>query len=318
MADEWVWLCRACVYSEDHRHVVGYVARDSICARCGGLASEVFMRACQDPRPAVTPPAYVASMEFTPSTVLERYQPIVWDVNGYYADLGIKPTATRREIMQAYQVLGGQDSVRLTYVVKQLLDADIRARYDATPLGSVFFDHYVMRRVLDEIIQEVTAARLAAGEEVDEASLFEEFNLDDLLNARSFEVVDTAAPGVDNRGFETCLGHYLWQSNRRHGRAQWTSLLSQAFTEQGERDRIAVGFHRTPEVPVVVTRWDNRTVVFLHEGEVPTIDLARQAVEQYRALRGSSTSTCGPEGPIATESRFQNVYEHHDPRLRIP
>lgn len=306
-----VWLCRSCVFSEDGRYIVGSVARDGICTRCGGLAMEVFLGECQDPRLAVTPPAYRQVVEFIPTTVIERWQPIVWDVNGYYADLGVATDATKRDIMRAYQALDGQSSVRLTYVVKQLLNDGIRARYDRTPLGSVFFDHYLMAKVKQRIIEQVTAARLEAGEDDLDSSLFEEIDLDHLLNDRSFEVVDTPSYGVDDQGFRTGWGYYLWQSGSRQPLAAWHALLGKAFTDAGVRERIAVGFHRVPEMgSVAVTRLDHRTVVFFDDRERPTLDLAQEAVRQVQHPHQPT-----PPTKHQTPGRFQN---EHCITVRVP
>jgi hypothetical protein len=218
-------------------------------------------------------------MEFTPSTVLAPFRPPVWDVNGYYADLGIATDASRREIKEAYQALRGHESERLTYVVKQLLNDDVRARYDTTPLGSVFFDDYIKARVKDRIAEQVKTMREKASE-VEEADLFEEIDLDEMLNARSFEVVDSGSQRGENPE-QPVWHHYVWQTGGRRHLAPWLALLGQAFTEQGVHERIAVGFHRVRGLgSVEVTRLDHRTIVFFDDREQPSIELARQAVEQ--------------------------------------
>lgn len=89
--------------------------------------------------------------EFSTCLDLEKPYVFVWDVNGYYAALGIPTDATRLQIREAYQRLEGWNSDRLTYIVKQLLDSETRRKYDAAPLGSVLVDYWVssaMRRAL--------------------------------------------------------------------------------------------------------------------------------------------------------------------------
>lgn len=77
------------------------------------------------------------------SQELEVWPGVVWDVNGYYHDLGVGFRATRKQLLAAYMQLNGQESERLTYVFKQLLDPEVRRKYDASPLGTVFIDRYV-------------------------------------------------------------------------------------------------------------------------------------------------------------------------------
>ena len=84
----------------------------------------------------------LGEMDFSTSRVLSRWPLIVWDVNGYYRDLGIPTWATKKEIKEAYQALSGDQSVRLTYVTKQLLNDAIRRAYDACRPSSRFFDKY--------------------------------------------------------------------------------------------------------------------------------------------------------------------------------
>lgn len=81
------------------------------------------------------------------SLALETWPSIVWDTNGYYRELGVTFKATKRELAEAYWAKNGMNDARLTYVFKQLLDPEIRRRYDTTPLGSVFMDDYVIAEI---------------------------------------------------------------------------------------------------------------------------------------------------------------------------
>lgn len=82
-------------------------------------------------------------VEFSTSTVLCHWPQIVWDVNGYYRDLGVQHFATVAELRRAYQEKGGERSARLTYVLRQLLNPSVRRAYDSTLPGQVFYDAYV-------------------------------------------------------------------------------------------------------------------------------------------------------------------------------
>ena len=72
-----VWLCEDCVRDDlDGGFVVGSIAMDGICARCGGLAREVFYEECQDPQVAGRGP-----MEASTDNRLVPVVRVIWDVN---------------------------------------------------------------------------------------------------------------------------------------------------------------------------------------------------------------------------------------------
>ena len=80
---------------------------------------------------------------------LRGSQSLCFDVNHYYRDLGIPwpyTHASRADLRKAFLALDGPNSPRLTYVFSQLLDAEIKAIYDAWPLGSEMPDRYVYER----------------------------------------------------------------------------------------------------------------------------------------------------------------------------
>lgn len=96
-------------------------------------------------------------IQFSTNVGLEKWPTVVWDVNHYYAELEIHWSASNKEIREAYQRLDGQSSSRLTYIVKQLLDPEIRRGYDATQFGSVFFDRYIAEYVKAEMMRDSVA-----------------------------------------------------------------------------------------------------------------------------------------------------------------
>lgn len=100
---------------------------------------------------------------------------VVWDVNGYYHDLGVGFRATRRELMEAYVRGDGPNDERLTYIFAQLLNTDVRRRYDASPLGSRFIDKYLIQELEDKA-RKVARAR---GEEVSVEEVFKEWGFFD-------------------------------------------------------------------------------------------------------------------------------------------
>jgi hypothetical protein len=102
-------------------------------------------------RPVAVP---AGPYEFATAQELEPWPTIVWDVNGYYRDLGVYHRATRLELKAAYQAKRGWGSARLTYVLRQLLDPEIRAAYDSSRPGSVFFDEYIARWFHDQSLKD--------------------------------------------------------------------------------------------------------------------------------------------------------------------
>ncbi len=93
-----------------------------------------------EPAPVVVGSGPVA---WSTSVVMERWPTVVYDTNGYYASLGVTPWATRDDLRRAYVSKGGELSPRLTYIMSQLLDPEVRRRYDSTPIGSFYYDDYV-------------------------------------------------------------------------------------------------------------------------------------------------------------------------------
>lgn len=284
------WLCQACVHKEDERYICGSVGMDGICTRCSGLAHEVFLVDCQKPHRAYQD-GY-RHHEFTTSSDIVSYTQFVWDVNMYYRDLGVHPHATRREIREAYQQAEGWNSERLTYIVKQLLDEEVRALYDSCRPGELFMDRYLIesaeRRMEDEV-----ARHFAEG---GDRSTLQKIDLSHMLN-KPLQVVDR---GLEEEQYERPLwswGFYLWQSGCRdtYRLARWQEHLIRAFKERKEVTRIAIGFCGAHMAcPVEVTKVGNLTIVFLNEREQPTADLAREAADRVDHTRDERSSVLTP------------------------
>lgn len=78
--------------------------------------------------------------QFSTSLALDLTPRVIWDTNGFYRALGLRPDASRADIRRAYIDHEGWRSVRLTKIVKLLLDRTLRRAYDRTPLGSFWAD----------------------------------------------------------------------------------------------------------------------------------------------------------------------------------
>ena len=221
---------------------------------------------------------------------LEPYLPIVWDTNGYYRALGIPPEATRREIREAYQALNGQADARLTYIVSQLLDEDVRARYDATPLGSIFVDEEIEARMQQAWLASVSHYLAEQGTSLADLLGADDHSpsVSDLLD--SLPETGHDAPCRSRAAWE--WSWYDWACTRTPHRlrlAQWQRLLVSALGRRGVVMRIAVGVSGVIREPWVVTFVGFRMVAFLSEETTPTEALADAVASRVAEIKESRT-----------------------------
>lgn len=186
--------------------------------------------------------------------VVDIYHRWVWDTNSYYRDLGVAYDASRRQLMDAYIARSGSESVRLTFVLKQLLDPDVRARYDSTPPGSVFFDSTIAKAIYEAAPKVV----VEEGERPDSSA-------------------ENTASAIDSKdrirlGSDAQWGFYLWGT---HGDAdvlrRWMMCLCRALSSSPVR--VAVGSAAGPEDAFVYDHGSHR-IAFLRVGVEPTDALA--------------------------------------------
>lgn len=239
--------------------------------------------------------------EFSTSMELVRVPEYIWDVNGYYRELGVSPGATRSEMRLAYFEKDGQSSDRLTFVLKQLLNPETRAAYDTCVLGERFMDRYVIEEIQRQIKMrhmQRMAERRAQGfvvnetiERKDERRLWKGL----LGDAVQFdddtpeEVVDTASVVPDALASPAkvfSFAYYLWRTRIRReadirALAEWQEHLVKAFAQKGVRTRIAVGLLGGVESPWALARVGYRDVIFLNRDEPPTAALAEKAVAEW-------------------------------------
>lgn len=271
-----LFLCDSCIAPADWGYHLGAVGSDGFCARCGGLASLTFSEQVQAPQVGSW-----GQMDFTTSVVIAPIVKIVYDVNGYYAALGVRPDATKRELRIAYQRLQGWNSERLTYIIKKLLDDEARAAYDATMPGEVFFDIFV-RRAIERKRHDEQAAMAHLIDEDDIPSERAYAHEADSFRRQLDEKMDKGTSTVDNLAYSEYLlhsgwGYYLWRSTRRDPDeiARWRALLIEACAQEGIQTNLSVGFAggHLP-LPWGLLRVGHRDVAFLRDGESSTPELA--------------------------------------------
>lgn len=244
-------------------------------------------------------------VECSSCTELSVLPDVIWDVNGYYRELGVSPRATRKDLRLAYQAKDGQNSARLTYIFRQLLNPKTRFEYDCTPLGELFFDDYV-RDMLNRRMKDRLSQRMAdlANVGVDLDQIDDSALARDIYAEMGLEVSDdTPAQTVDGgpgtgqdepspAKFE--YAYYLWATRLREdplllsSLAEWQRFLVSALAREGVKIKFAVGLHGKPN------RWVQaqvgyRTVFFLNINDVPTEDLARDVAVRVRLDREQQT-----------------------------
>lgn len=235
------------------------------------------------------------------STVLATYPLHCWDVKGYYRRLGVDWKASRRELADAYMLLGGPDDPSLTYAFKQLLHEPTRHAYDRVPLGGRWLDEEEQGEIREKAAREA-ARRAASGKAVGA--------YDEILQEWGYERV-RKDPGVAERSRERDLpeqeelgpedsalgstvsqwevrwGWYLLGDARPPRRPgdrleEWQRLLVQAFGAADLRIYFGVGFFSGVHFKL----WRNTRnmcIVFLADNELPTPALAHEAVKGYLA-----------------------------------
>lgn len=237
---------------------------------------------------------------FSTCTELSVVPAFIFDVNGYYRELGVPTNATRKQLRMAYYDVDGQSSSRLTYVLKQLLNPAVRAEYDACPLGSRFLDRYVEAAIRAKVMREHQrrmAERRAAGMVVSEQvekevmkRLFRDVgmdaNFDDDTPVESLDETPDVPQDVNRPAKSFGYAYYLWRTHVRSpddlmALATWQELLVSAFSKRGARTQIAVGLLGGLPHPWVLARVGYREVIFLNRLEPPTAALAERAAAEW-------------------------------------
>ncbi|MDQ1041437.1 hypothetical protein QFZ75_007939 [Streptomyces sp. V3I8] len=210
------------------------------------------------------------------------------DVNGYYRALGVRPDATRRQLMDAYLARDGQNDAYLTYVFRQLLDVRTRARYDAAPLGQPFQDRYVHDEILRLASLQASAQNAAHGTETTAADILKSHGISS--EEPTGEFLDSAPQGrFSDDGKRdrqpspsspaTWSYSYLLLASTcddESRMAQWREGLGKALAARN-CPRFAVGFHGIPGRPFFVAKDLGPPVVFLHEDQPVTEELIAAA-----------------------------------------
>lgn len=211
----------------------------------------------------------IGPVEFATTLALEAFPAIIWDVNGYYRDLGLNPKSSRREIKARYQQLQGDASVRLTMIASVLLNAAERLRYDTTPLGELYPDAEIEALIRERLTDAVKGKPQVDGESY--APTISEI-IERKRDSRDVEL--TPAPKRDHWSYYQ-LGTQIHDPERL---ARWRAFLSQVcYGDPHEKPRrLSVGY-MVGEEECRVETVGYRTVFFLNVESEPSYVLAWRA-----------------------------------------
>jgi hypothetical protein len=210
--------------------------------------------------------------EFSTCMGVQPWPCMVWDVNGYYVELGIHWSATHKQIKEAYQAKHGERSVRLTFIVKQLLDAQVRRNYDSVTLGSIFFDKYVAEFVKEQMHKDHLkeyGRSLPIEEQLSEGA--EKIDLNKYLNKDFALDMHTAGEVGSNRwrwGWYSLKTSIIDIDKLR----DWQQILVQVWSPS---KLLSIGLSEGGE-EAFVQRIGYRLVVFIDVQAKPTIELANR------------------------------------------
>lgn len=232
-----------------------------------------------------------ASAAFSTCTDLAPVPLVCWDVNGYYRALGVPWRATWGHLRVAYLRAGGHRSVWLTYVLAQLVDRDVRRRYDRCPLGSVYPDRYV-RLVLrrEEAMRLSRAAAECCGDPAAFARWVQDHDLEavepdatdslGMLDSGSARAQDDEAPPAPVFDY----GYYRWSCYvdpmvHPDRLARWQGYLVRAASRRGVRTVLAVGLCGSAPQWCRLVRVGRLDVAFLRHDVEPDQDLAEHVID---------------------------------------
>jgi hypothetical protein len=246
------------------------------------IAHEVFGNMVASPAEATPSPqkefARSGSRPTASSTCTDVaiFPEVIWDVNRYYRLLDLSfpfRPLTKKDLRLAYSAVDGQGSGQVTFAFKQLLNPDIRQRYDKSSLGVLFPDVYVADEIKRRAAQ-VAGDRNKTGGETD---------LDEVLHEMGYEKDPSLSEGIAEEDSDTPSlppdywgwSYFLWRSSKRddHVMRNWQTLLIPFLRVHGVR-RFAVGFMGKQPHPYATATVEDQFVVFLNEDEEPTLDLA--------------------------------------------
>lgn len=242
----------------------------------------------EDRAPHIFRASYLPEAASSTRELALRTDAPIWDVNGYYRAIGItwpyRPT--KREMRLSYQATGGPDKEYATSAFKRLLDSEFREGYDARPLGRPVDDKYRWlelrrRAALWAAAETARTGRIHSERDFIGEDLAKRIETDATHEAADHgRVVEVQPDDVDDSwGY----GYYLWGSRKRDERtlSEWQSMMLEALWANRLRVRLAVGYVGHRSEPAVRAQHQQLNIVFLHEHQKPTRELAELVARSF-------------------------------------
>jgi hypothetical protein len=230
--------------------------------------------------------------QWSASTELAVPIALRWDVNGYYAALGVEPTATRRQLREAYQALDGQSSVYLTYVLKQLLNPVTRAAYDNAPLGYPFLDDY-QNEALQRRASHEAGRRSREGAATSKDQVLDEWGY--VMVDEGVDSVSQSGEDRDRKAEPMRYSYYGWRTSSflpdTEILQRWQAVLAAAAATLKVAPKLSFGVTGLSDQSYILNAVDGQPVIFFPEGEEPTDSVAREAIEEFTKFPRSSPSS---------------------------
>lgn len=207
---------------------------------------------------------------------------IIWDVNGYYAALGVDPRATRAQLREAFHAVNGGESEYLTWVLQQLLDPDFRREYDMRGLGDYLIDKFIALALKKAALQEAIRRSLKTGE-VDAEKVMDEMGYKIVHHEADEPPAVTGKPqSIDDEWRWSYFLHKVRCYDTDTLR-QWQQMLVTALSEAGVRMQFAVGFTEQSvglDTKTLTRAEEASSIVVAYLGALtkPTPTLAREIV----------------------------------------
>lgn len=226
-------------------------------------------------------------------TTLDITPRVCWDVNGYYRGLGVDWRASRKELKEAFYRKNGHESIWLTYVLKQLLNPEIRRQYDMAPPGEPFLDDdFVQENIKRQAHEEAYRRTMAQGQDVHRDEVLKEWGLtavsadetDETERVDSDPGVGQDEPSDSQESWE--YSFYLWRTVTGSPALmrRWQGLILRELSACRRTVRFSVGLIGKESSAYVLRLQGNHFFIFLNEDCHPTAELAAQAVRETTSL----------------------------------
>jgi hypothetical protein len=247
---------------------------------------EVFEAPAPPPRPDKPFLAGKGAPECSSSVGLALFPDVIWDVNGYYRELGFSfpfRGITRKDLRVAAYRMGADTSVRLNFVLRQLLDHSVRHEYDCAPLGRPYMDGWIEEAMRLGAQREAGRRTMRDGSVTSSDEVLDEWGMVGLTDE---EHADLERKKEEERKRQIMLGktwrwsYYLWRSSEYDPQrlGEWQSLLVSEFARRGVRFKFSVGYFGDQPQSWVFVVVGRRFAILLNEGQAATAELAATAV----------------------------------------